>query len=87
MQVHYGLICNKIVTSRFINRCKNLRHKILNCNRNIYFNKRYLEDNLTPKFANIKIMNTYFGSKFTQQKYNRIRVKSKLNFRISENIN
>jgi hypothetical protein len=30
----------------------------------IYFNKQYLYFNLTPKFANIRIKNTSFSSKY-----------------------
>ena len=58
MQQQYGINFTTVVTGNqtgIINMYNNLKHKILRCNANIYFNEQYLENNLTPKFANIKI--------------------------------
>jgi len=57
----------KIVTASqasIICKYRNLKHKILKYNVNIYFNKQYLNFNLTPKFVNIRIKNTSLGSKY-----------------------
>jgi hypothetical protein len=38
-----------------INKYMNTKRKLLNCNANIYFNRTCLEQNLTPKYAQIHI--------------------------------
>jgi hypothetical protein len=48
---------------------------ILKRNANIYIYKQYLETDITPKFEDKKIKNTSWGSKYTQQKIQRIRIK------------
>ena len=53
--------------ARCVNKYKNIKHKVLKCNANIYFNKQCWEDDLTPKFSDIKIRNISTATKFTQQ--------------------
>jgi hypothetical protein len=81
MHAKKGMMTNKPVTAnqvRSINRYKNIEHKALKCKANIHFNKKCLDDNLTPKFADIKIKTMPLASKFTQQKVGRIRLKGVL---------
>ena len=69
MQRHTWMDVIKIATatqSRVINKYKNLKHKMLKCNTNIFFNKQYLNTLLTPRFADISIKNTCLGSRYTQ---------------------
>jgi len=71
--------CNIIAGSQsgIINKYKNLKHKILECSVNTYFNKQCLNLDIIPKFANIKIKNTSPGFKYTQQKTQRLHIELK----------
>ena len=76
MSQHNRLNSIKIVTAiqaSIICKYKNLKHKILKYNGSIYFNKQYLNFNLTPKSANIRIKNTSLDSKY---KTNTVRLAS-----------
>ena len=67
MSQHNGMNSIKIVTASqasIVCKYRNLKHKILKYNANMYFNKQYRSFNLTPKFANIRIKNTSLGSKY-----------------------
>ena len=66
--------------ARHINAYKCLKSKILIHCANIYFNKQCLEQNLSPKFANIKIPNTSSTAIHTQQKLTKIRLKDEIKF-------
>jgi hypothetical protein len=73
----------KIVTvsqSSIINKYKNLNKRILKCCANIYFNKQCSNLDITVKFANIKTKNTSVGSKYTQQKIQKLRIKDDLKY-------
>ena len=67
MSQHNGMNAIKIVTASqasIICKYRNLKHKILKCNVNIYFKKQYLNFNLTLKFANIRIKNSSLDSRY-----------------------
>jgi nitric oxide reductase activation protein len=57
--------------------------KLLNCNANIYFNKKCLEQNLTPKYAQTKIK-VYLHNKTryikTINKFQKIHLKNEIKF-------
>ena len=59
---------------------KNLRTKVAKCSANIYFNKRCLQNKVTPKYAQIKIPNTSPASQSTTQKVRTLRIKEELKF-------
>jgi hypothetical protein len=50
---------------------KNIKRKLLNCSANIFFNRRCLQNGLTPNYANIKIPNPTEAARYTK-----IRVRS-----------
>jgi hypothetical protein len=53
-----GINSIKIVTvsqTRVISKHKNLKHKVLKCNANIYFNKQCLNMNIIPNYVDGKI--------------------------------
>jgi hypothetical protein len=60
MHQHNGLNNIRFIVSqaKHIYRYKSLKTKILKCNANIFFNKQYLNKNVTPKYADIKVANT-----------------------------
>jgi hypothetical protein len=73
----------KIITASqagIINKYKNLKHKMYECNVNKYFNKQCLNLDKIPKFASIKIKTTYPGSKYTQQKTQKLRITCELKY-------
>jgi hypothetical protein len=49
----------------------NTKHKLLNCNTIIYFNKTCLELDITPKYAHTKIKNSH-NKTFAKQIENKI---------------
>jgi hypothetical protein len=67
--------CN-IITGGIVNKYNILKYKILEFNVTTNFNNQCLNLDIIPKFANIKIKNTSPGSKYTQQKAKRLRIKA-----------
>jgi len=57
-----------------------LKTKLYKCNANIYFNKQCLKRQLTPSYANIKVLNTSPAYKHTQKKLPAIRIKDELKY-------
>jgi len=49
----------------YICQYQNLTGNYINCNANIYFNQKCIQNNIVPKFAKINIPNTSPASKFT----------------------
>jgi hypothetical protein len=73
---------NIITGSRggIINKHENLKHKISECNVNTCFKKQCLNLDIIPKSANMKIKNISPGSKYTQQKTQKLRIKGELKY-------
>ena len=64
-----------ILTSqaRSVNKCKNLRSKVLKCCVNIYFNRQGLKKNLTSKYVKIQTPRSSPSSTFTKYKTVKLR--------------
>ena len=63
-----------------INRYKNLRLKLLQCNANIYFNRQCLTHKVTPTYTKIRVPYTSPASNITQQKIATMRIKDEIRF-------
>jgi hypothetical protein len=63
-----------------INKYKNIKLKLLQCNANIHFNKQCLQNNVIQKYAQCKVPRTSPATKFTKQKINTIRIKDEIKF-------
>lgn len=72
-----------------INRYKNTRSKLLKCGANIYFNKKCLINDVTPKYARIKFTNNSPASLRTTIRAQTLRVKNeiKLLYKKKEKLN
>jgi hypothetical protein len=64
-----------------INKYMKVKHKLLNCNANIYFNKICIDQQLAPNYTHIKIkQNTSFAAKRTEKEAQKLWIKNKLKF-------
>lgn len=75
--------------ARTINKYKNTRSKLLKCGANIYFNKKCLSNNVTPKYARIKFTNNSPAAIRTSIHAQILRVKNeiKLLYKKKDNLN
>jgi hypothetical protein len=75
---HNGMSSFNIILSsqsHTVNQYKKIRNKILKYCVTIYFNRQFLENNLIPKYAKIKIPNTSPASTFTKHKVAKLWLK------------
>ena len=82
---HNGIDTNKLISNSqasAINKYKNLKHKMLKYNTNIYFNKKYLEKDPVLNYAKIKIRKLSHVFKCIQKETHELGLKYKLNFSI-----
>jgi hypothetical protein len=77
---------NKFIATRArtVNLYKNTRAKVLNGCANIHFNKQYLANKVTPKYANVKFPNTSPSSQITTKKGQVTRIKDDIKFLFKE---
>jgi hypothetical protein len=65
-----------------INKYKNAKRKLLNCNADIYFNKSCIAHKIIPKYAriNIKTSNYSIAAKQTERQTRTLRAKNEIKF-------
>jgi hypothetical protein len=57
-----------------------MKRRLFNCNTNIFFKQRCLQNGLTPNYANTKIPVTKEASRYTKIKAQKRRLKDELKF-------
>jgi hypothetical protein len=66
--------------SHSINRYKDLKIKLINCNANILFNKQCITENIIPAYATLEISRTSSAATTIQRKVQTLRIKEEIKF-------